>query len=175
MQLKSNRKEIPVEPNGRKNGSRDPDIQSSESANPRVVYADIIDLPRPEYRHPRMSPDKRAAQFAPFATLSGYCEMVEEAIRETEVPEQREMEDYEAVGLNQKFSLIRTLTEAGEHPAVRITCYEPDPEKEGGRYVTITDHVKRVDEANHRIELMSTDGVMNRWIRTDRICAAEVL
>ena len=41
-------------------------------------YDDIIDMPRPEWHHPRMSMQKRAAQFAPFAALNGYDEAIEE-------------------------------------------------------------------------------------------------
>lgn len=44
----------------------------------REKYADIIDLPRPESRRAKMSPEMRAAQFAPFAALTGYHESVEE-------------------------------------------------------------------------------------------------
>ena len=44
----------------------------------REKYADIIDLPRPESKRKKMSPEARAAQFAPFAALTGYHESVEE-------------------------------------------------------------------------------------------------
>ena len=50
--------------------------------DPRVVYADIIDHPHHvSDHHPRMSPHDRAAQFAPFAALSGYEEMIAETAR----------------------------------------------------------------------------------------------
>ena len=54
-----------------------------EVFNAREVYADIIDLPgwEPGPKHPRMPLAKRAAQFAPFAALTGYKEMLEEALR----------------------------------------------------------------------------------------------
>ena len=42
-------------------------------------YSDIIDLPRPEMRHPRMSREERAAQFAPFAALVGFARKVQES------------------------------------------------------------------------------------------------
>ena len=58
-------------------------------------YADLLDLPHPtSQRHPRMSPLARAAQFAPFAALSGYEAMIAESARraecEAEVPEEPE-------------------------------------------------------------------------------------
>ena len=61
-------------------------IRPDEVFNAREVYADIIDLPRwePNSRHPRMSLYKRAAQFAPFAALSGYAEIIAENERYTD-------------------------------------------------------------------------------------------
>ncbi|BAL85035.1 hypothetical protein SELR_pSRC102280 (plasmid) [Selenomonas ruminantium subsp. lactilytica TAM6421] len=48
-------------------------------------YADIINLPRPELRcHPRMPMEKRAAQFSPFAALTGYDKVVAETVRKHE-------------------------------------------------------------------------------------------
>ena len=44
----------------------------------REKYSDIIDMPRPETGHARMTMEARAAQFAPFAALTGYHESVEE-------------------------------------------------------------------------------------------------
>ena len=58
----------------------------NEKPNAREVYADIIDIPHwePNRKHPRMSLHDRAAQFAPFAALSGYDEMVDEEARLTD-------------------------------------------------------------------------------------------
>lgn len=53
--------------------------------DPRVIYADIIDLPHHQSdKHPQMSLYDRAAQFSPFAALSGYDDMVKEQVKETE-------------------------------------------------------------------------------------------
>lgn len=142
----------------------------TQNSDPRTVYADIIDMPRPEPKtRPRMPLYKRAAQFAPFAALAGYSDMVDEEIRETEVSHKRELNEDEERKLNQKLNRIITLTEAGEHPTVSITYYEPDATKAGGRYVTITDAVKRVDIVNRVIELMSMDGFLNRVVNIDQI------
>ena len=129
--------------------------------DPRIVYADIIDMPHHEpdpYKHPRMSLYKRAAQFAPFAALSGYDEMIKEEIRETEVSHKRELNEEEERELNQQLQRIMEMTSNGEHPQVTLTYYEQDPRKPGGRYVSITDSVKRVDTVNRVIELMSMEG-----------------
>ena len=143
--------------------------------DPRIVYADIIDMPHHEpdpYNHPRMSLYKRAAQFAPFAALSGYDEMIKEEIRETEVSHKRELNEEEERELNQQLQRIMELTSTGEHPTVSITYYEADSRKAGGRYVEITDSVKRVDGVRRIIVLMTTEGPgrINRRINIDHIC-----
>jgi hypothetical protein len=95
--------------------------------------------------------------------------MVNEEIRVPEVDHKRELEEHEAEILNQKLNRIITLTEAGEHPTVTFTVYEADKKKAGGRYVEITDSVKRIDIVNRVIELMSMDGFLNRVVKVDDI------
>ena len=149
----------------------------SKKPDPRIVYADIIDMPHHEpdpVKHPRMSLYKRAAQFAPFAALRGYEEMVSEEIRMPEIGHKRELEDYELEILNQKINRIITLTKAGQHPTVNFTVFEADKRKAGGRYVQITDSVKRVDTVNRVIELMGLEGVMNRVIKVDQISKIQI-
>lgn len=142
---------------------------AEKTPDPRIVYDDIIDLPRPESSHPRMPLYKRAAQFAPFAALSGYDDMIYEEIRAPEVSHKRELEELEVEMLNQKLRRLVKLTEAGEHPTVSITYYEQDQRKSGGRYVTITDSVKRVDNTNRVIELMTLEGFLNKAVAIEQI------
>ena len=147
-------------------------MKKQQKPDPKIVYADIINLPHHEpdpIKHPRMPLYKRAAQFAPFAALRGYSDMVNEEIRVPEVDHKRELEEHEAEILNQKLNRIITLTEAGEHPTVTFTVYEADKRKAGGRYVEITDSVKRVNTVNRVIELTSMEGVMNRMIKIDQV------
>ena len=147
-------------------------MKIQQKPDPRTTYADIIHLPHHEpdpMKHPRMPLYKRAAQFAPFAALRGYDDMVNEEIRVPEVDHKRELEEHEAEILNQKLNRIITLTEAGEHPTVTFTVYEADKRKAGGRYVEITDSVKRVDIVNRVIELTSMDGFLNRVVNIDWI------
>ncbi len=155
-------------------------MKNQQKPDPRAVsrelYADIIHLPHHEpdpIKHPRMPLYKRAAQFAPFAALRGYDDMVNEEIRVPEVDHKRELEEHKAEILNQKLNRIITLTEAGEHPTVTFTVYEADKRKAGGRYVEITDSVKRVDIVNRVIELTSMEGVMNRVIKVDDIAGIQ--
>ena len=151
-------------------------MKKQQKPDPRAVsrelYADIINLPHHEpdpIKHPRMPLYKRAAQFAPFAALRGYDDMVNEEIRVPKVDHKRELEEHEAEILNQKLNRIMQLTAAGEHPTVTFTVYEADKRKSGGRYVKITDSVKRVDIVNRVIELTSMDGFLNRVVEFDDI------
>jgi hypothetical protein len=106
-------------------------------------YEDIIDLPRPRPRnHKPMPLMKRAAQFAPFAAVSGHKEAVEEINRLTECAPEEDSERNEV--LNRKLSYI--LAHRNECPEVSIRYFIPDARKAGGRYETAVGAVDRVDE-----------------------------
>lgn len=105
-------------------------------------YDDIIDLPHHQSDvHPRMLLQDRAAQFAPFAALTGH----EAAIQETQRLTDREMQlDEDALEtLDEKLELIRE--HIGEDQEVSFTCFVPDEKKEGGSYVTLSGYVKKMD------------------------------
>lgn len=94
-------------------------------------YLDIIDLPHfvsKERKH--MSNLERAAQFAPFAALTGYDDSIREEARLTD--SKVELNDEQEDQLNQKFSLLEE--HQSEHPLIRITWFCPDERKKGGRY-----------------------------------------
>lgn len=83
--------------------------------NPREVYADIIDLPHHQSKtRPHMSLYDRAAQFSPFAALSGYDNMVREEARLTD--SERELPESELELLNKKMSLIMDVIEEKQYP-----------------------------------------------------------
>lgn len=129
-------------------------IQPGEVFNAREIYADIIDLPRwePNSRHPRMSLHRRAAQFAPFAALSGYDDMVNEEARLTE---RRIDPDEEQLNLlNRQLNILSSAAAGGKRPVVTVTCFIPDERKAGGRYAEITARVKRIDAANRKMILL---------------------
>ncbi len=116
-------------------------------------YDDIINLPHPVSKnHPRMSLWNRAAQFAPFAALTGYGAAIDETARQTGV--QKDLGEYELDELNRKMALL--LEEITDNPAVTIVYFEPDRRKSGGAYRTLTCRLKSLDEAEH--VLLTTDG-----------------
>ena len=122
--------------------------------DPRVVYADIID--RPHWQsptRPHMSLYDRAAQFAPFAALTGYDDMIVEEARETDT--RVDLEGWELEQLNQKLTLIADVLEDGNKPHLTFTVFVPDEKKAGGKYVEVTDTVKRIDATARKVVLMS--------------------
>ena len=105
-------------------------------------YDDIIHLPRPvSTRHPPMARLDRAAQFSPFAALTGYEDAIEEEARLTE--EKIQLSDSQQEALNS--SLQALARRIGEKPRVRLVCFEPDERKAGGAYVTRQGRVRRLD------------------------------
>ena len=108
-------------------------------------YFEILSREHPtSKKHPRMSRMNRAAQFAPFAALTGYEESIEETARLTD--RKIELSEYEIEELNTKLSFIQEHIK--ECPEVTITYFQPDERKEGGKYITVTGKVRRIDEAN---------------------------
>lgn len=95
-------------------------------------------------RHPHMSNAKRAAQFAPFAALSGYEEAIEESGRMTE--ERKEMYEDDLRIFQAKTAIL--LEHIKEHPAVRFAVFQEDAKKEGGSYIVEEGKLKTVDEIN---------------------------
>ena len=106
-------------------------------------YEDIIDLPHHvSYRHPRMSRIDRAAQFAPFAALTGYGAAVEETARLTEGL--TELDETARALLNEKLRMLADFLDS--EPQISITYFRPDERKTGGSYVTVSGTIKMVDE-----------------------------
>lgn len=94
-------------------------------------YEDIINLPHHISRaHPPMPLSGRAAQFAPFAALTGYGEVIKETARQTE--RKPELSEDEKQALNYK--LQRAVNAPGEKPIVTVTYFLPDQKKTGGAY-----------------------------------------
>ncbi|MGN1024282.1 MAG: hypothetical protein ACI4OJ_12330 [Lachnospiraceae bacterium] len=92
-----------------------------------LQYGDIIDLPHHESeRHPHLPMELRAAQFAPFAALTGYGDAIRETARRTQ--KRPELDE------DQKEELDRKLNEllAAKDRSVRLTYFIPDERKEGG-------------------------------------------
>ncbi len=116
-------------------------------------YDSIIDMPH--YRskkRPAMSNYDRAAQFSPFAALTGYEAAVAEAGRL--VDERLELSEERAQFLDSCLNLIRE--HLVEQPEVSITFFQPDEHKSGGRYVTINGRVKKI--VGYERKLIFVDG-----------------
>ena len=89
-----------------------------------------------------MSNYDRAAQFAPFAALTGYDDAVKETARLTD--KKVELDEYSKDALNERLNMIQDAID--EQPEVSITYFLLDKKKSGGAYVTATDRVKKIDE-----------------------------
>lgn len=105
------------------------------------LYDDIIHLPHHvSERHPQMSMYNRAAQFAPFAALTGHNAAITESARLTEA--EQELSESDAEVLNRKLAYLQSLD---EKPTISVTYFVPDDKKEGGSYHTATGIVKSVE------------------------------
>lgn len=122
---------------------------------PSHEYDDIIHLERPASSRPRMSMVDRAAQFAPFAALTGYGEAIQEIYRET-VPRIILGEDESAV-LNAKLRWVED--HLNEAPEITITYFIPDQRKDGGNYHTTTGRALRIDKHYHFIFLSTGENI----------------
>ena len=108
-------------------------------------YDDIIALPHPEPRtHPRMSLHDRAAQFSPFAALTGHSAAIAETGRLT--ASRITLDESEIARVDAALQRLRELLP--QEPVASITYFVPDERKAGGSYQTITGTARRIDTAN---------------------------
>ena len=106
-------------------------------------YEDIIHLPHHvSETHPRMSRLNRAAQFSPFAALTGYGAAIQEAGRLTDRKIQLD-EDSQAV-LDRKLAILRE--QLSKRPEVTVTYFQPDGKKDGGAYASFSGQVKKIQD-----------------------------
>ena len=116
-------------------------------------YDDIIELPHPtSQNHPRMSLHDRAAQFSPFAALTGYDDAIHETGRLTD--EKIDLSEEEKEALDRKQQIL--MERLGDHPALTVTYFVPDAKKSGGAYVTKNGNLKKIDGFERW--MMLTDG-----------------
>ena len=108
-------------------------------------YDDIINLPHyVSKKHPQMSREARAAQFAPFAALTGYDDAVKETARLTDnkIELDEEMKDI----INDKLNVLEK--HISEKPQATFTYFIADKRKNGGCYTSITGNVRQIDLVN---------------------------
>lgn len=104
-------------------------------------YDNIIRLPHHvSQNHPQMPLRDRAAQFAPFAALTGYEAVVGETARLT--ASKRELDAQEAEELNRQLAVV--IEHLSERPEVTVEYFVPDERKSGGAYVTVTGRVRHI-------------------------------
>lgn len=105
-------------------------------------YLEIIDKKSPvSALYPKMPRMSRAAQFAPYAALSGYDGVVKEEARLTE--RRIELDEYEIEEINDK---LRLLSEDNFESRVLITYFVADAIKSGGSYITLSEKIKKIDD-----------------------------
>ena len=115
-------------------------------------YEDIINLPHhisPTRQQMPMS--DRAAQFSPFAALTGYDAAIKETGRLTD--ERIELDEEALTALDMKYQLL--IDAFDDAPEVTITYFQPDERKAGGKYITATSAVKKVDDFERQITMQN--------------------
>lgn len=112
-------------------------------------YKDIIRLKQPALSHQRMKRLNRAAQFAPFAALTGFEDEIEETGRYTS--SRAELTEDSLSEINQ--GLTELYSRESEMPPVRVTYFEADLYKEGGKYLSVTSRLLSVDRRRKQIKL----------------------
>lgn len=123
-------------------------------------YEDIIDLQHYEPKHKRMSIEIRSAQFSPFAALTGF----NDEIKETErlVDKRILLDEDEKEKINNV--LQKVLKSIKNNPEVTITYFIPDNKKCGGKYVTNTNYVKKIDMIEKYIMLKNKIKIYFKYI-----------
>ena len=110
-------------------------------------YEDIINLSRPVSKHAKMSLYQRSAQFAPFSALTGYEGQVKETARLTD--KRIELNEEAKSDLDFKIQVIQEMLL--NNPDVEITYFIPDERKDGGKYETLKNKIKKIDNYNQTI------------------------
>ena len=113
-------------------------------------YNEIMGLPHHVSKtRPQMPMSDRAAQFAPFAALTGYDAAIKETGRLTD--ERIELDVEALSALDMKYQLLMEALD--EAPEVTITYFQPDERKAVGKYVSAVGAVKKIDDFERRITM----------------------
>ena len=113
-------------------------------------YDEIIKLPHHVSKtRPQMPMSDRAAQFAPFAALTGYDSAIKETGRLTD--EKIELDEEALTALNMRYQLLMDILD--DAPEVTITYFQPDERKAGGEYVSVIGAVIKVDDFERLITM----------------------
>ena len=119
-------------------------------------YDDIIDLPHHvSTTRPHMPMTDRAAQFQPFRALTGYEDAVHETARLTD--EKIELTEDEKAILDMR--LQKLVDEISSQPKVTLTYFQPDKKKAGGAYVAVSGQLKKIDDFESVLILVSGERI----------------
>ena len=119
-------------------------------------YDDIINLPHHvSSKHPQMPIENRAAQFAPFAALTGHDAAIKETARLT--TERIELSESAIAVLDIKLRILEDSIE--DHPEIAVTFYKLDEKKKGGAYVTSSGTLKKIDDYEQTIVLLNGEKI----------------
>lgn len=117
-------------------------------------YEDILYMPHHvSTKHPPMPASDRAAQFSPFAALTGHDAAIQETGRLTDI-QVEQSEELRAL-LDRKQQYLAAL----ERPEVAVTYFLPDGRKDGGAYVTATGQLKRIDPVERVLILVGGQSI----------------
>ena len=120
-------------------------------------YADIIHLPHHKaVNRPHMSMHDRAAQFSPFAALSGFDGVIAETGRLTD--RKIELSESEKVLLDKKLTLIDDVIRDGYHPEITVQYFVAYQRKEGGEYREYTGKARQIDAVERAIVFLAENG-----------------
>jgi len=120
--------------------------------NAQLKYSDIINLPHHvSNKHPHLSREQKAAQFAPFAALTGFDEDVKETARLTN--RKIDIDDGLKEIISNKLNIIDINIK--DKPLVKITYFIKDKKKDGGKYVEITENIKKINIYDNYIETIN--------------------
>lgn len=118
-------------------------------------YDDIINFSRPKSKHPKMTLEQRSAQFAPFSALTGYEGQIKETARLTD--KRLELDEEAKSILDLKIQIIKE--KLNQQPKIEITYFVPDNKKDGGKYETENDIIKKIDEYNSKIIMINNTNI----------------
>lgn len=119
-------------------------------------YADIIHLPHHKApNRPHMSMYDRAAQFSPFAALTGFEGVIAETGRLTD--RKVELSESEKILLDQKLTLIDDVIQDKHHPKITVVYFVPDYLKEGGEYEEYVGKVRHIDTIDRTVVFLAAN------------------
>lgn len=122
----------------------------------KTPYAEILTLPHHKAANrPHMSMHDRAAQFSPFAALTGFDGVIAETGRRTD--QKIELSESQMTLLNQKLNLIDDAVQDGYHPVVSVVYFVPDAKKDGGSYQGYTGKVRQVDAVERKLVFLAAN------------------